>query len=126
MACRLVNLHNHPLSIDLRGGETIVLPPGQTSRALLEELLYDNPFLREWEAAGWLARLPAKFADTQAAGETPPEAEVEAKPAAEPPETEAETEEPADEAEDEGDSESDEDADPDAPQPKPRRRKKQR
>ena len=123
MACRLVNLHNYPLSIDLRGGETIVLPPGQTSRALLEELLYDNPFLREWEAAGWLARLPAKFADTQpqAADEPAPQLEAtdeeaEAKPA----------EEPADEAEDEADSESDEDADPDAPHPKPRRRKKHR
>lgn len=113
MACRLVNLHNYPLSIDLRGGETLVLPPGQTSRALLEELLYDNPFLREWEAAGWLARLPAKFADTQP--QTAAE-DAEAKPA----------EEPADDAEDEADSESDEDADPGAPHPKPRRRKTHR
>ena len=121
MACRLVNLHNHPLSIDLRGGETIVLPPGQTSRALLEELLYDNPFLREWEGAGWLARLPAKFADTQ------PQTAAEnaaAKPAEEP--ADEVQEEPADEAEDEADSEGDEDADPDAPHPKPRRRKKHR
>jgi hypothetical protein len=117
MACRLINLHKYPLSIDLRGGDTLVLAPGQTSHALLEELLYDNHHLPGWEAAGWVARLPAKFADTQP--QTAAE-DAEAKPAEEP------ADEAEDEAEDEADSESDEDADPDAPHPKPRRRKKQR
>jgi hypothetical protein len=66
MAVRLLNTHTHPLNVDLRGGETLVLPPQSTSRALLEELLYDNPNLREWEANGWLVRLPARFEETQA------------------------------------------------------------
>lgn len=65
MAVRLLNNHTHPLLVDLRGGETLVLPPKATSPALLEELLYDNPSVREWEAAGWLVRLPARFEDTQ-------------------------------------------------------------
>lgn len=74
MACRLFNQHKYPLHIDLRGGETLVLPAGETSRALPEELLYENQHLRNWEAAGWVARLPARFAETQ----------PQAKPAGEP------------------------------------------
>jgi hypothetical protein len=61
MACRLVNLHKHPLRVDLRGGETLVLQPGQTSPTLYEELLYDNFHLTGWEKAGWIARLPARL-----------------------------------------------------------------
>ena len=61
MACRLVNLHTHPLHVDLRGGETLTLQRGETSRTLLEELLYDNVHLADWEKAGWIARLPARL-----------------------------------------------------------------
>jgi len=61
MACRLVNLHKHPLRVDLRGGETLVLQPGQSSPTLREELLYDNFHLTGWEKAGWIARLPARL-----------------------------------------------------------------
>lgn len=112
MACRLVNLHQYPLSIDLRGGETIVLPPGGTSPALLEELLYDNPFLREWEAAGWLARLPAKFVETQPQAADEAALQVEA--------TDEEAEAIPDETEGEADGASD------ASHPKPRGRRKHR
>jgi|KBSSwiStaDraftv2_1062776.scaffolds.fasta_scaffold3699011_1 hypothetical protein len=115
MACRLVNLHKFPLSIDLRGGETLVLAPGQTSRALLEESLYHNQHLPGWEAAGWVARLPAKFADTQ----PPPGVEKEL------PEAKASAEDEAPE-ETEADDDSDEDVESDAPHTKPRRRKKHR
>lgn len=89
MACRLFNLHKHPLHIDLRGGETLILAPGETSRALLEELLYDNQHLRAWEAAGWVARLPARFAETQP---PPPEAAAPAEEADEDTDTETEPE----------------------------------
>jgi hypothetical protein len=68
MACRLVNLHKQPLRIDLRGGETLVLPAGQTSRVLREELLYDNFHVRDWEKAGLLARVPARLTE----GRPPP------------------------------------------------------
>ena len=115
MACRLVNLHKYPLTIDLRGGDTLVLGPGQTSRALLEELLYDNHHLPGWEAAGWVARLPAKFADAQPQpGVQVKEPEAKAKPEDEGPE------------EAEADDDSDEDVESDAPHSKPRRRKKHR
>ena len=116
MACRLVNLHKYPLTIDLRGGDTLVLGPGQTSPALLEELLYDNHHLPGWEAAGWVARLPAKFADAQPEpGMEKKESEAKAKPEDEAPEEEAEA-----------DDDSDEDVESDAPHTKPRRRKKHR
>jgi hypothetical protein len=121
MACRLVNLHKYSLNIDLRGGETLVLLPGETSPALLEELLYDNQHLRGWEAAGWVARLPAKFADTQPEpGVEKKEPEAKAKP-----EAEAKPEDEAPE-EAEADDDSDEDVESDAPHSKPRRRKKHR
>ena len=103
MACRLFNRHKHPLYIDLRGGETLALAPGETSRALLEELLYDNQHLPQWEAAGWIVRLPARFAETQGPA---PEAEAEA---------------PAEEAEEESDTEPEEDSDADSPKRRRRR-----
>lgn len=84
MAVRLFNRHTHPLHIDLRGGDAFVLPPQGTSPALLEELLYDNQHLREWEAAGWVVRLPARFAETQAqpkAAEAAPKTAKKTKPA---------------------------------------------
>lgn len=95
MACRLLNLHTHPLHIDLRGGETLRLAPNQTSRALLEELLYENQHLRDWEAAGWVVRLPARLAEAQQESQaaTPPE------------ETEEHAHEPEDEQPEEGESE---------------------
>jgi hypothetical protein len=95
MAVRLFNRHTHPLFVDLRGGETLVVPPRETSRALLEELLYDNPNLREWEANGWLVRLPARFA------------ELEARPGADAPADEGE-DEARDEAQDEAQTDDDE------------------
>lgn len=61
MAVRLINLHRLPLRIDLRGGEELVLAPGQRSAALREELLYDNCHLAAWERAGWIARVPARL-----------------------------------------------------------------
>jgi hypothetical protein len=63
MACRLHNLHDKALGIDLRGGEVLVLAPNTTSRAIVEELLYDNHHLSEWERAGWIRRIPARMDD---------------------------------------------------------------
>jgi hypothetical protein len=71
MACRLVNLHKHPLRVDLRGGETLVLQPGQTSLTLYEELLYDNCHLPGWEKAGWIARLPVRLTAAKPAPKPP-------------------------------------------------------
>jgi hypothetical protein len=56
-----MNLHRHPLHVDLRGGTVIVLQPGQRSAPLREESLYDNHHLVEWERAGWVARMPARM-----------------------------------------------------------------
>jgi hypothetical protein len=47
----------------LRGGETLILPPNTTSRAIVEEALYDNHHFAEWERAGWVRRLPARMDD---------------------------------------------------------------
>ena len=66
MACRLHNLHDKTLGIDLRGGETLIVPPNTTSRAIVEEALYDNHHLAEWERAGWVRRLPARMGDVLA------------------------------------------------------------
>lgn len=60
MAVRLINLHRHPLRVDLRGGGVLLLAAGQRSDALLEELLYDNCHLPGWERAGWIARVSAR------------------------------------------------------------------
>jgi len=65
MACRLFNRSGELLRIDLRGGETLQLAPGATSQPLREELLYENLFLPQWERAGLVLRLPARFADIQ-------------------------------------------------------------
>jgi hypothetical protein len=72
MACRLVNLHTQALRIDLRGGDVLVLAPNERSGALREELLYDNPFVADWESAGWLRRLPARMDDVDAAAPAAP------------------------------------------------------
>jgi hypothetical protein len=61
MAVRLVNLHQTTLRVDLRGGSVLLLQPGQRSEVLLEELLYDNTHLLEWEKAGWLMRQPTRL-----------------------------------------------------------------
>lgn len=66
MACRLHNLHDKTLGIDLRSGETLIVPPNTTSRAIVEEALYDNHHLAEWERAGWVRRLPARMDDVLA------------------------------------------------------------
>jgi hypothetical protein len=63
MACRLHNLHDKTLGIDLRGGEVLMLPPHSTSRAIVEEALYDNHHLPEWERAGWIRRIAARMDD---------------------------------------------------------------
>lgn len=75
MACRLHNRSQHPLRVDLRGGKTLQLAPGETSAPLREELLYDNMFLPQWEREGLVMRLPARFAEVL-------EREAGAKPAA--------------------------------------------
>lgn len=72
MALRLINRHTHPLRIDLRGGAALVLAPGQRSEALREELLYDNCNLPQWERAGWVARVPARFAEVGQESQAPP------------------------------------------------------
>lgn len=66
MALRLINLHDHPLRVELRGGGVLMLAPGARSGALREELLYDNQHVAEWERAGWLRRLPARMSDVRA------------------------------------------------------------
>lgn len=66
MALRLVNLHEQPLRVELRGGGVLMLAPGARSAALREELLYDNTHVAEWERAGWLRRLPARMSDVAA------------------------------------------------------------
>jgi hypothetical protein len=66
MAVRLTNLHRLPLRVDLRGGEELVLAPGQRSAALREELLYDNCHLAAWERAGWVLREPARLQEVSA------------------------------------------------------------
>jgi hypothetical protein len=71
MACRLCNRSSQPLRIDLRGGRTLVLAPGATSAALLEEQLYDNMFLPRWEREGLVVRLPARFSEVTEVSEIP-------------------------------------------------------
>ena len=73
MAVRLINLHQQPLRVDLRGGAVLVLDAGQRSAALREELLYDNTHLSEWERAGWISRVPARLSEvTPPAAAAPP------------------------------------------------------
>lgn len=66
MAVRLINRHQQPLRIDLRGGGVLLLAAGQRSAALREELLYDNCHLPDWERAGWVSRVPARMSEVQA------------------------------------------------------------
>jgi hypothetical protein len=66
MAVRLINLHQKPLRVDLRGGNSFLLASGQRSVALREELLYDNCHLSEWERAGWISRVPASMSEVLA------------------------------------------------------------
>lgn len=63
MALRLMNTGKHPLTVDLRGGEAVVLAPGETSPPLREEGLYGHPHLSAWVAAGVVQRLPARMDD---------------------------------------------------------------
>jgi hypothetical protein len=63
MALRLMNTGKHPLTVDLRGGEALVLAPGETSPPLREEGLYGHPHLSAWVAAGVVQRLPARMDD---------------------------------------------------------------
>lgn len=77
MACRLMNLHSKPLRIDLRGGQVLVLAPGERSAALREELLYDNHHVPDWERLGWVRRIAARLSDVTAeAGVAPAQAPV--------------------------------------------------
>ena len=89
MAVRLINLHTHPLRVDLRGGGVLMLAAGQRSAALREELLYDNSHLSEWERAGWVSRVPARMSEVvadaaAAARPVPMAAKKKAAPAAPP------------------------------------------
>lgn len=70
MACRLINLSQQPLRVDLRGGGLLVIAPGHTSRALREELLYDNHNIGEWERAGIVTRVPARLSEVSSSGTT--------------------------------------------------------
>lgn len=63
MACRLHNSYEKTLDVDLRGGEVLRVPPNTTSRAVVEEALYDNHHLVDWERRGWIKRVPARMAD---------------------------------------------------------------
>ncbi|AKC86777.1 hypothetical protein [Pseudoxanthomonas suwonensis] len=83
MACRIVNLHPHPLRIDLRGGEVLFLAHNERSRALREEALYDNHYVAEWERAGWLRRVPARMGEVRAEEQARAAALAAADPAAE-------------------------------------------
>ncbi len=67
MACRLMNLHSKPMRVDLRGGQVLVLDPGERSAVLREELLYDNHHVPEWERLGWVRRFAARLSDVTAA-----------------------------------------------------------
>jgi hypothetical protein len=80
MACRIQNLGKHKLTVDLRGGGVMYVPPNQISPPVREELLYDNVHLAAWEAKGVVRRLDAKMAevlDHEARVAAPP---AEAKP----------------------------------------------
>ncbi len=82
MAVRLINLHQQPLRVDLRGGGVVLLAAGQRSAALREELLYDNCHLPVWERVGWIAREPARMSDVMANESAPPVAAEPPAPAA--------------------------------------------
>jgi hypothetical protein len=66
MACKIQNLSKYRLSVDLRGGERIVLNPSQISHPLREEVLYGNPYMPEWQRKGVVRITPAKMAEVDA------------------------------------------------------------
>lgn len=66
MACCITNAGKHVLHLDLRGGETLHLAPGATSRPLREELLYHNPYLAEWLRQGLARRVEVPFREVLA------------------------------------------------------------
>ena len=63
MACRIKNTGKHLLCLDLLGGEALYLKPGETSRALREELLYLNPYLPDLLKGGLAQRIEARMAE---------------------------------------------------------------
>lgn len=73
MACRLHNTYDKTLDVDLRGGEVLRIPPNTTSRAIVEEALYDNHHLADWERRGWIKRVPARMSDVIAEANAAPQ-----------------------------------------------------
>lgn len=67
MACRIQNHSPHPLHLDLRGGETLSLQPGELSTPLRDELLADNPYLPGWLRRGLASRHEIPFTEVLAA-----------------------------------------------------------
>jgi hypothetical protein len=63
MACRIQNLSEHRLALDLRGGDLIYLRPGETSRPLREELLYGHIHLPRWLAQGLVRQIDVKMSE---------------------------------------------------------------
>jgi hypothetical protein len=63
MACRIQNTGKHSLYVDLRGGDVLYLPPGGISKALREELLYDNAYLSTWIKQGVVQQIPARMSE---------------------------------------------------------------
>ena len=72
MACRIKNTGKHTLCLNLLGGETLYLKPGETSRAFREELLYHNPYLSDWLERGVAQWINAKMAEVIADEQAPP------------------------------------------------------
>lgn len=48
------------------------IPPNTTSRAIVEEALYDNHHLVDWERRGWIKRVPARMAEVAAEADDAP------------------------------------------------------
>lgn len=63
MACRIQNLSKHRLALDLRGGDVIYLKPGEMSRPLREELLYDHIHLPGWLSQGLVRKVDSKMSE---------------------------------------------------------------
>ena len=75
MACRIKNIGEHTLSVDLAGGATLYLKPGETSRALREEFLYHNVYLSSWLEQGlvqWIDISMEEVLAEQESGAQPP------------------------------------------------------
>jgi hypothetical protein len=89
MACRIHNLGQHRLAVDLRGGGVMYVQPNQISPPVREELLYDNIHLPVWESQGLVRRIDAKMAEVldheaKAAGRQPAAAAAKPKGSAKP------------------------------------------